>query len=76
MSKIFRSPLAKELERFVAHRRMLGHSYHRAVATLKSFDRYVSTHSDSKRTVQAARNLDRGRLLDSVVISVVECTVC
>lgn len=61
MSKIFSSPLARELERFVAHRRMLGHSYHRAVATLKSFDRYVLTHSDSKRAVPMA-SLLRGYL--------------
>jgi site-specific recombinase XerD len=41
--------MAEELERFVAYRRMLGHSYHRAGATLNSFDRYVLAHSKARR---------------------------
>ena len=61
MNKHFRSPLASELDRFVAHRRAMGYSYHRAVATLRSFDRYVLAHADSKRTLPLA-DLLRGWL--------------
>jgi integrase/recombinase XerD len=51
MSNVFRSPLARDLEQFVAHRRVLGYSYHRAVHTLRSFDRYVVAHVKSKRAL-------------------------
>lgn len=51
MSALFSSPLAEELEAFVAYRRMLGHSYHRAVYTLRSFDRYVAAHGPAKGTM-------------------------
>jgi site-specific recombinase XerD len=61
MNEDFHSPLARELENFVAYRRALGYSYHRAAATLKSFDRYVSVHADSKSTLPLA-DLLRGWL--------------
>lgn len=61
MSKVFHSSLAGELERFVAHRRMLGHSYHRTVHTLRSFDRHVLAHGDSKCALPLA-DLLRGWL--------------
>ena len=61
MSKVFHSPLARELEQFVAHRRVLGYSYHRAVYTLRSFDRYILAHASSKRTLPLA-DLLRGWL--------------
>lgn len=41
MNGYFYSPLARQLERFVAYRRTQGFSYQRAAATLRSFDRYV-----------------------------------
>ena len=43
---------------------MLGHSYHRTVHTLRSFDRYVSAHGDSKRALPLA-DLLRGWLARS-----------
>ena len=45
MSNDFHSPLARELEQFVAHMRVLGYSYRRATVTLKSFDQYVLAHA-------------------------------
>jgi site-specific recombinase XerD len=61
MREDFHSPLAGELAQFVAHRRALGHSYHRAVATLRSFDRYVLAHAGAQRTL-ALPDLLRGWL--------------
>jgi integrase/recombinase XerD len=61
MSKDFHSALAQELEQFVAHMRTLGYSYHRAAATLRSFDRYVVTHAGCRGTLPLA-NLLRGWL--------------
>ena len=46
MTEEFHSPLADELRQFVAHRRVMGYSYIRAAATLKSFDRYVMAHAE------------------------------
>ena len=57
MSNGFHSSLAPELEQFVAHMRALGYSYHRAAATLKSFDRYVLTHAGHQRTLPLAKLL-------------------
>ena len=37
--------------------RALGYSYHRAAATLKSFDRYVLTHAGRQRTLPLAKLL-------------------
>jgi integrase/recombinase XerD len=51
MSEDFHSPLAEELRQFVAHRRAMGYIYHRAAATLKSFDGYVMAHADPGRTL-------------------------
>ncbi|MGA2256824.1 MAG: tyrosine-type recombinase/integrase [Thermoguttaceae bacterium] len=61
MSKDFHSSLARELEQFVTHMHALGYSYHRAAATLKSFDRYVLTHAGRQRTLPLA-SLLRGWL--------------
>ena len=61
MSEDFYSPLAGELRQFVAQRRVLGYSYHRAAATLKSFDRYVLAHAKPKRALPLA-DLLRGWL--------------
>jgi integrase len=61
MSEDFHSALAREFERFVAYRRALGYSYCRAVATLKSFDRYVLVHAKRKRVLPLA-NILRGWL--------------
>jgi integrase/recombinase XerD len=49
MISVFHSPLAPELERFVAHRHAMGYSCPRSLATLKSFDRYVLAHAYAKR---------------------------
>jgi integrase len=49
MKSIFHSPLARQLEQFVEHQRTLGYSYHRAVHTLRSFDRYILAHAPPKR---------------------------
>ena len=60
MSNDFHSPLARELEQFVAHMHVLGYSYHRTTVTLKSFDQYVLTHA-GHRTLPLA-DLLRGWL--------------
>ena len=57
MNEDFHSPLARELGQFVAHRRAMGYSYHRVVATLQSFDRYVLAHGGSKRALPLAELL-------------------
>jgi site-specific recombinase XerD len=41
MSRVFRSPLAADLDRFLAFKRALGHPYDRPEKTLRSFDRHV-----------------------------------
>ena len=61
MSSVFQCPLARELDQFVAYQRARGYSYHRGVATLRNFDRYVLAHSDSKRALPLA-DLLRGWL--------------
>jgi integrase len=48
MNSVFRSPLARELEQFVAYQRTLGYSYGRSIHTLRSFDRYLVAHAPSK----------------------------
>lgn len=67
MNSIFHSPLARQLDQFVAHQRTLGYSYHRGVHTLRSFDRYIVAHVPSKRRLHLevllrgwlARRVDR-----------------
>lgn len=61
MNEDFHSTLARELGDFVTHRRAMGYLYHRAVATLRSFDRYVLAHAPAKGALPLA-DLLRGWL--------------
>jgi site-specific recombinase XerD len=45
MSRVLRSPLADDIDRFLAFKRALGHPYVRPEKTLRSFDRYVRRHA-------------------------------
>jgi hypothetical protein len=49
VSNRFRSPLAEDLERFLAFKRALGHPYLQGKFTLRSFDRFVHEEADSRR---------------------------
>lgn len=57
MTETFQSSLAEELRQFVAHRRAMGFSYHRAAATLMSFDRYVLAHAKPRGALRLAELL-------------------
>lgn len=52
-----RQELARDIERFLAFKRALGHPYCRGALTLRSFERYVREHSGGQRTVEFARML-------------------
>lgn len=49
MTGRFQSPLAADLERFLEFKRALGHPYHRAEFSLRSFDRFVREHAPCGR---------------------------
>jgi hypothetical protein len=58
----FRSFLANDLERFLEFKGALGHSYRRAVFTLRSFDRFVHEHARPRVPPAFAELVPAGRI--------------
>lgn len=57
MSVTSRRQLSRDIESFLVFKRALGHPYRRGALMLRSFERYVSEHSEGQRTVELERML-------------------